>query len=141
MEKRRRTLRSNPETQVKAVLAAALLWLAVPGIACELPAGGNIVDAPRYSLVYRTQPERISVGEHFALDFSVCPKDGRPPPGTVKVDAWMPAHRHGMNYKAEVSALGGGKFRAVGLMFHMPGLWQFLFDIDGERIADSLPIE
>jgi hypothetical protein len=126
---------------VKAALAAALLGLAGQGVACELPAGGNIVDAPRYSLVYRTQPARLSVGEHFALDFSICAKEGRPAPSAVKVDAWMPAHRHGMNYRAEVSALGGGKFRAVGLMFHMPGLWQLLFDIDGERIADNLPIE
>lgn len=126
---------------MKAAVAAALLGFAVQGFACELPAGGNIVDAPRYSLVYRTQPARISVGEHFALDFSVCAKDGRPLPSTVNVDAWMPAHKHGMNYKAEVSALGDGRFRAVGLMFHMPGLWQFLFDLDGERIADSLPLE
>jgi hypothetical protein len=126
---------------VKEAIAAALLGFAAQGFACELPAGGNIVDAPRYSLVYRTQPARISVGEHFALDFSVCAKDGRPLPSTAKVDAWMPAHKHGMNYKAEVSALGGGKFRAVGLMFHMPGLWQLLFDLDGERIADGLPIE
>ncbi len=130
MEKRRRALRSDAEVQVKAALAAALLGLAGQGVACELPAGGNIVDAPRYSLVYRTQPARLSVGEHFALDFSICAKEGRPAP-----------HRHGMNYRAEVSALGGGKFRAVGLMFHMPGLWQLLFDIDGERIADNLPIE
>jgi hypothetical protein len=126
---------------VKAALAAALLGFAVQGLACELPAGGYFVDSPRYSLSYRTQPARITVGEHFALDFSICGKDGRPLPSAVVVDAWMPAHKHGMNYKAEVKSYGGGRFYATGLMFHMPGLWQFLFDIDGERIADNIPIE
>jgi len=141
MEERRRALRRAAEVQVKAVLAAALLGAGLPGIACELPAGGNFVDSPRYSLSYRTQPARISVGEHFALDFSVCAKEGRPPPGAVVVDAWMPAHKHGMNYKAEVKSYGGGRFYATGLMFHMPGLWQFVFDVDGERIADNMPVE
>ena len=126
---------------MKTALAIALLGIAAPSVACELPAGGDFVDSPHYSLSYRTQPARISVGEHFALDFSVCGKDGRPPPSVVVVDAWMPAHKHGMNYKAEVKSYGGGRFYATGLMFHMPGLWQFLFDVDGERIADNLPIE
>ena len=126
---------------MKAAIAAALLGIAAQGVACELPAGGYFVDSPHYSLSYRTAPARISVGEHFALDFSVCPKDGRALPNAVAVDAWMPAHKHGMNYKAEVKPYGGGRFYATGLMFHMPGLWQFLFDIDGERIAETIPIE
>jgi len=46
-----------------------------------------------------------------------------------------------MNYKPEVKPYGSGRFYATGLMFHMPGLWQFLFDIDGERIAETIPIE
>ena len=126
---------------MKAALAAALASIAAQSAACELPAGGYFVDSPRYSLSYRTQPARISVGEHFALDFSVCAKDGRPAPNAVAVDAWMPAHKHGMNYKPEVKPYGSGRFYATGLMFHMPGLWQFLFDIDGERIAETIPIE
>jgi hypothetical protein len=141
VEERRRPLRRALEVQVKAALAAALLGVSLPAIACELPAGGHFVDSPRYSLSYRTQPARITVGEHFALDFSICGKGGRPPPSAVVVDAWMPAHKHGMNYKAEVKPHGGGRFYATGLMFHMPGLWQFLFDVDGERIAENIPIE
>ena len=141
MEERRRALRGGAAIQVKTALAAALVSVATQGVACELPAGGYFVDSPRYSLSYRTAPGRISVGEHFALDFSICPKDGRPPPSTVAVDAWMPVHKHGMNYKAEVKSYGGGRFYATGLMFHMPGLWQFRFDIDGERVTEDIPIE
>ena len=93
------------------------------------------------SHVINVPPDLLASGEHFALDFSICPKDGRPAPSAVAVDAWMPAHKHGMNYKAEVKSYGGGRFYATGLMFHMPGVWQFLFDIDGARIAESIPVE
>ena len=40
----------------------------------------------------------------------------------------MPAHRHGMNYRATVSTLSPGVYRAEGLMFHMPGRWRVIFD-------------
>ena len=126
---------------MRAALASVLLGVTAGSAACELPAGGHFVDAPRYSLSYRTQPPRIAVGEHFAVDLTVCGKDGRPPPSKVAVDAWMPAHKHGMNYKAEVKPYGGGRFYAQGLMFHMPGLWQFRFDVEGERLVDNLTIE
>ena len=141
MEERRRALRKPVEVQVRAALAVALLGIAVPGAACELPAGGHFVDAPRYSLSYRTQPPRIAIGEHFAVDFSVCGKDGRPAPSAATVDAWMPAHKHGMNYRVEVKSYGNGRFYAQGLMFHMPGLWQFRFEVEGERLVDNVTIE
>jgi hypothetical protein len=50
-------------------------------------------------------------------------------PTAVRVDADMPAHRHGMNYRATVTPLVDGRFTAQGLMFHMPGRWRFIFDL------------
>ncbi|WP_170363799.1 hypothetical protein [Ruegeria arenilitoris] len=41
----------------------------------------------------------------------------------------MPAHRHGLNYVPEVSALGDGMFRVDDLLFHMPGLWELQADV------------
>jgi cytochrome c peroxidase len=41
----------------------------------------------------------------------------------------MPEHRHGMNYAPEVKPLGPGRWRAEGLMFHMPGKWEFVFEV------------
>jgi hypothetical protein len=41
----------------------------------------------------------------------------------------MPAHRHGMNYRPTVAARGGGRYRAEGLLLHMPGAWEFRFDV------------
>ena len=36
-----------------------------------------------------------------------------------------------MNYRAEVSPKGDGRYVAEGLLFHMPGQWRLLFDVDG----------
>ena len=127
---------------MKRALAAALFSTAAQALGCDLPAGeGRRIDSARYALAYRTQPAQIAVGEHFAVEFRVCAKGGAALPSAVRVDAWMPEHRHGMNYRAGVSALGGGRFRAEGLLFHMPGRWEFVFDVGGERLVDSVRLE
>jgi hypothetical protein len=108
--------------------------------ACDLPAGAR-VESISFSLSYRTQPATIALGEHFSLEYAICPKTGVSLPAMVGVDAWMPEHRHGMNYKASISALGSGRFRAQGLLFHMPGRWEFVFEAGSERLVHSLRIE
>jgi cytochrome c peroxidase len=72
----------------------------------------------------------VPVGRHFELRFVVCDGTGIRSDAKVRVDADMPAHRHGMNYRASVSPLGAGVYRAHGLMFHMPGRWRVIFDIE-----------
>ncbi len=126
---------------MKRLLVWSLVAIAMPATACELPGGGKTVENPRYSVVYRTQPGRISIGEHFAMEFAVCAKGAKGLPASVGIDAWMPEHRHGMNYKAGIRSLGEGRFRAEGLMLHMPGRWEFVFEIGGERLADSVRME
>ena len=42
----------------------------------------------------------------------------------VRVDATMPAHRHGMNYRPSVHNEGAGRWRVEGLLWHMSGLWE-----------------
>jgi len=79
-------------------------------------------------VTYAIRPQPIRPGEPFALDLVAC---GRTPDDVVRdlrVDAWMPAHRHGMNYAPKVSAQGGGRYAAEGLVFHMPGRWQIVVD-------------
>jgi cytochrome c peroxidase len=125
MEKRRTGLR----------LAAAALGLAAAASAawaCTPPLEGTRLESQRFVLAFR--PEPVSVSKHFAVEVGACAKSG-PPPRALKVDAHMPAHRHGMNYKPQVKPLGNGRWRAEGLLFHMPGAWEFLFELDGERLA------
>ena len=108
--------------------------------------GGTTMESPRHSIAYRTDPARVAVGRPFAVELVVCPKEAAATIEEVRVDAHMPEHRHGMNYKASVKPHGAvGRYRAEGLMFHMPGKWEFLFDVrDGtgiERLKQDHPLK
>lgn len=122
MEERRSRLRR---------LLLAGLALAAPAWACEPPLEGTRVESTRFVLAYRAHPQ---VGSFFSIDVAACAKAG-PPPKTLKIDAHMPAHRHGMNYAPKVTTLGPGRWRAEGLMLHMPGKWELVFVVDGERLS------
>jgi hypothetical protein len=81
------------------------------------------------------------VGEHFVVDVAVCPKAGGAPPSALRVDATMPDHRHGMNYRPSIAGLGSGRYRAEGLMFHMPGRWVMEFDITAGAATERATAE
>ena len=122
-------------------LAAAVPVLA----AAQCDAPGAKVESDRLVVVYRTVPPKIAVGQHFVVEARVCAKGAGPAPTALRVDADMPAHRHGMNYRAKVSPKGEGRYVAEGLLFHMPGQWRLLFDVDGggrtERLAANVTLE
>ena len=130
---------------MRITVALAGLAAALPGAAATescgdaLGTGASRAESARYIVAWRPQPSPITVSRHFALDLVVCPKSGVRVPDTLRVDATMPAHRHGMNYKTSVSGKGGGRYRVEGLMFHMPGHWEFAFDVvtgdSVERVA------
>ena len=103
-------------------LPALVLAAAVPaGAACPLPPdAGARLDAGPVQLAWRVEGGTIAVGQPFALLVTLCPQDAR----LVRVDATMPEHRHGMNYRPDVASLGDGRYDAKGLLFHMPGLWR-----------------
>jgi len=90
--------------------------------------GTLVASSPRFDVAFRPDPAPIAVSKHFALDVVVCAKSGAAATG-LEVDAHMPAHRHGMNYRPTVAARGGGRYRAEGLLLHMPGAWEFRFDV------------
>jgi hypothetical protein len=107
--------------------------------------GRDAVQSPGYVVAYRPRPSPIVVGRHFSLDLAVCPRGDAPPPEAVRVDARMPEHRHGMNYRPTVTAEAGGRYRADGLLFHMPGRWELVFEIRAagrtDRLTRSLDLE
>jgi len=104
---------------------------------CELP-GGREIESARYVVAYRTKPESVRIGQHFAMDLVICPKVGEAAPENVRVDGFMPEHNHGMNYKAVVKPAGGGRYEVFGLMFHMPGKWDFIFEVRGGGKTDRI---
>ena len=113
---------------------AAAVGIALPAGAAPASCGAQLGGAARQvtelgalTVVFAPRPWPVPVGRHFALDIAVCAAPGTALPASLRVEADMPAHRHGMNYKPTVQALGDGRFVAEGLMFHMPGRWRFLF--------------
>jgi hypothetical protein len=116
--------------------------------ACEStagPNGGARIEGREHVVVFRTRPPRVAVGEFFSVEAMVCLRGSRLAPTALRVDAVMPEHRHGMNYRATVSAQGQGRYVAEGLLFHMPGRWQLLFDVATgsrtERLVSDLVLE
>ena len=86
---------------------------------------------------YKTDPELMPVGELFVMDIIVC-LGNEPWLGTLDVDASMPAHGHGMNYKPEVRSEQAGHFFAQGFLFQMPGRWRFEFNLNSETTSQYI---
>lgn len=89
-------------------------------------------------VAYAPDPDPIPLNEPFelALEVRLAADPTRPVEGAqVFVSAWMPDHLHGMVRQPETIELGGGSYRARGLMFHMPGHWELRVDV----IAGSKP--
>jgi hypothetical protein len=104
------------------------------GRAGTWPASVTVMVEGPWTLAWATRPSPLPVGRHVELDLRICGA----PVDSLRVDADMPAHRHGMNYAAQVKALGGGRFLAQGLLFHMPGTWRLIFDIESEGRVQRL---
>ena len=136
MEKRRESLRRHT-LALRGLALGGALALSGCATACELPLGKRL-ESGRLALSYRTVPVKIAAGQHFEVHFAFCPNTR----GPIKVDAHMPEHRHGMNYRPSVAPLAApGAYRSEGWLFHMPGRWEFVFEVGGERLTDSVRIE
>ena len=111
--------------------------------ACDAKPGAMRVASPGAVVLFQSRPSPIKVGELFALDVEVCATKGEV--RGVAIDATMPEHKHGMNYRPVVKKSAGNTWGATGFMFHMPGRWQFAFEVDTgagrERVLHNLTVE
>jgi hypothetical protein len=118
-----------------------LLWsTAATAATCDAPPGfepHRRVETADVVVLFRALPPPVEIGRQFSLEAIVCVSAG-PPPQAVRVDAVMPRHRHGMNYRARVSPTADGRYLAEGLLFHMPGHWRLIFDVDHDGRTDRL---
>jgi len=105
------------------VKALVLALLAGSVGACPLP--GPALHAEGVQLAWQVEGPDIGVGRMFTLRVQICPPTAR----LERVDAVMPEHQHGMNYRPRLVDLGPGRWRAEGLMFHMAGRWELRFDV------------
>jgi len=103
-------------------------FVCFPAMACQsdMP---SIQHEDEYSLSYQFSDNPIELGKHFSISIWVCKDDRLIDIDRLRADAIMPSHGHGMNYDPEITSLELGKFKANGLLFHMPGDWQIIFDV------------
>jgi hypothetical protein len=118
-----------------AASAAPAAKAAVPAVAT---AAGP---APVAASARTAAPAALVVGQHFQLDLQLCAAQDAAPVRALRVDADMPAHRHGMNYRSSVKAVAADQWQAEGLMFHMPGRWRFIIELDTSRGTQRLTRE
>ena len=120
-----------------AALATTSAMVRAAAADCPLDLGhgtGLVVFSSHYMIAFRPDPLRIEVGMPFALILNICTRRGDAAE-LVRIDATMPEHRHGMNYAPRIVAGGNGRYRAEGMLFHMPGNWEVAFDVrSGEEI-------
>jgi hypothetical protein len=100
-----------------------------------------------YDVDVTFDPRVPAAGELFTVTAVVHEKDGRPMErGKVTLDARMPQHGHGMETKpvqdegtctGDVCTHPGGRYRAEGFKFHMPGAWTVTIDVVGPRGPDN----
>lgn len=91
-------------------------------------AGAIVFKGDTTTVVAIPDPEKIVVGVQFEMVLIVCSDNGNT--SISGVDATMPRHGHGMNYKPDVTRESAGRYRAEGFLFHMPGQWRLSVGID-----------
>ena len=104
------------------LVCAAPAWAACP----PPPEAGQRLDSGPVQAAWRAEPGPIALSRPFVLLVTLCPADAR----LLRVDATMPEHRHGMNYRPSLHDLGGGAWRVDGLLWHMAGRWELRLDVE-----------
>jgi hypothetical protein len=114
--------------------------VAVPTADGDTSAAGRLrsglIAGPSVDITWRARPQAIAVGKPFSIEFEVCPRSAGTVIDRLQVDAWMPEHQHGMNYRPSVTGRPTALMQANGLVFHMPGRWQLVFEMQ----ADGRPL-
>lgn len=98
------------------------------------PGAGSVVSSENQSQQWALNGDQtagflsapsIRVSEPFSADLVVCHQGV----DLVQLDAVMPKHGHGMNYRSALTSVSSDPqssvFRAEGLLLHMPGQWQW----------------
>ena len=106
--------------------AAALLGAAAAHAACPpAPAAAQTIQGSGVQAAWWPEPAPLTVARPFAVLVQLCPVEAQ----LLRVEARMPEHRHGMNYRPSIKPLGQGLWRADGLLWHMSGRWELRLDV------------
>lgn len=126
---------------IRPLVAAGLYLASNIGAACDLTGGETVELESNVTLHYRIEPSPLRVAQHFSMQFRTCRGEQPLKLDSFKVDALMPKHGHGMNYKADIEVQRDGKIEATGMLFHMPGQWQIKVDLSYDGLAQQVKID
>lgn len=114
-------------TAARQGLALAAALICAGASACPPQADdGQRLAADGVVLAWRVANRAtVPLAEPFALAVRLCPAQAQ----LLSVDARMPAHGHGMNYRPSLRALGNGRWQVEGLLWHMAGTWALRLDV------------
>ena len=108
---------------VFALSASAALACPAPGTAIDL-----ISETPGAPVAYADMaPPPLSAP--FTITIGFCGLEAGQAEH-LDFDAVMPAHQHGMNFRVDVTPRGKNQFDVSNVVFHMPGQWELLLDVE-----------
>ena len=93
--------------------------------ACDAIGEPMVSDEKNAPVLY-VKIDEVPLAQPFSMRITLC---GEWDVNELRVDATMPAHKHGMNYTPSVSALESNVFEIEGILFHMPGMWEMRIDL------------
>ncbi len=83
-------------------------------------------NAQHWAVSFTPTPNEMPLNEVFEITTWV---DGEDKVDSLRVDAAMPAHGHGMMTDPKTTKQPDGSFLTTGMLLHMPGDWEIYFDI------------
>ena len=83
----------------------------------------------KLEVVWRPETQEVPKNEHFELRLWIFREDELVRDATVRVDAEMPEHGHGMNVQPETVEQLDGSYRVKGMLLHMAGYWLLHVDV------------
>jgi hypothetical protein len=86
-------------------------------------------DRGNFAVTVQPSDGAIERNKHFSMAISIDPGSADDAPLKVTADADMPAHRHGMNTRPEVTKEDDLRYRVDGMLFHMAGEWVITVDV------------
>jgi hypothetical protein len=121
------------KTVKKSLITLAMLSIASISNACEIPEGWLEMTTETPGIMkaaIRIPPDTVLLGQPFDMEFKTCSENSTSIK-QVTVEATMPQHNHGMNYVPEITTIGQNRYKASGMLFHMPGKWRISLEARG----------
>jgi hypothetical protein len=86
-----------------------------------------------------SMPAPIPVADPFTVEIGLFADPACTVPlddGQCRIDAAMPHHGHGMNVAPRMRREGPGRWKAAGMLLHMPGRWELFIDLDRDGFVE-----